>query len=34
MSVVGVTTAYADDELRHAGAKRTIATFEGLEWPP
>ncbi len=33
MTVVGVTTAYTDAELRTAGAMRTIASFEGLGWP-
>jgi beta-phosphoglucomutase-like phosphatase (HAD superfamily) len=32
MRAVGVTTAYADDELRAAGAEATIADFEGIEW--
>jgi HAD superfamily hydrolase (TIGR01509 family) len=33
MTVIGVTTAYPDEELRGAGAAATIASFEGLDWP-
>jgi sugar-phosphatase len=33
MRAVGVTTAHSDAELREAGAERTIADFEGLQWP-
>jgi HAD superfamily hydrolase (TIGR01509 family) len=33
MTVIGVTTAYTEAELVDAGAARTIATFEGLDWP-
>jgi HAD superfamily hydrolase (TIGR01509 family) len=32
MRVVGVTTAHSDAELLAAGAERTIADFQGLEW--
>jgi sugar-phosphatase len=32
MHVVGVTTAHRADELIAAGAERTIADFQGLEW--
>ncbi len=32
MRAVGVTTAHSDVELLEAGAERTIADFEGLEW--
>ena len=32
MRAVGVTTAHSETELREAGAERTIADFEGLEW--
>src|SRR5438094_147704 len=33
MRAVGVSTAHSDAELRDAGAERTIADFQGLEWP-
>ncbi|MBI2205326.1 MAG: HAD family phosphatase [Candidatus Rokubacteria bacterium] len=33
MTVIGVTTAYLEDELRQAGAAATIPSFEGLGWP-
>ena len=32
MRAIGVTTAHTDAELVDAGAERTIADFEGLEW--
>jgi beta-phosphoglucomutase-like phosphatase (HAD superfamily) len=32
MRVIGVTTAHSDAELLAAGAERTIADFQGLEW--
>jgi HAD superfamily hydrolase (TIGR01509 family) len=32
MRAVGVTTAHSETELREAGAERTSADFEGLEW--
>lgn len=32
MRVIGVTTAHSDTELLAAGAERTIADFQGLEW--
>jgi len=32
MRAVGVATAYAEDELRAAGAERVIDDFEGLTW--
>jgi beta-phosphoglucomutase family hydrolase len=34
MRVIGVATAYGEDDLIAAGAERAIATFEGLAWPP
>ena len=34
MTVVGVRTAHAADELAAAGAVRVIDSFEGLTWPP
>ena len=33
MRVVGVETAHTEAELRSAGAARSIASFEGLQWP-
>lgn len=33
MTVVGVTTAHSEDELRAAGASHAIADFEGATWP-
>lgn len=33
MTVIGVTTSHADDELCAAGAARCIESFEGLRWP-
>ena len=33
MPVVGVSTAHAADELSAAGARRVIASFEGVTWP-
>jgi beta-phosphoglucomutase len=33
MRVIGVTTAHTGDELRAAGAERSIPHFEGLTWP-
>jgi beta-phosphoglucomutase len=33
MRVIGVATAYADGELREAGAASVIDDFEGLHWP-
>src|SRR5713226_7208711 len=33
MRAVGVTTAHSDAELREAGAERTIADFQVLQWP-
>ncbi len=32
MRAIGVTTAHSDAELLEAGAERTIADFQGLEW--
>jgi hypothetical protein len=32
MRAIGVTTAHTDVELQDAGAERTIADFQGLEW--
>jgi len=32
MRAIGVTTAHTSDELRDAGAERTIDDFEGAEW--
>jgi HAD superfamily hydrolase (TIGR01509 family) len=32
MRAIGVTTAHTDAELVAAGAERTIADFQGLEW--
>jgi HAD superfamily hydrolase (TIGR01509 family) len=32
MRVIGVTTAHSEAELLAAGAERTIADFQGLEW--
>ena len=32
MRAIGVTTAHTDAELRGAGAERTIADFQGVEW--
>ena len=32
MRAIGVTTAHSDAELLAAGAERTIADFQGLEW--
>ena len=32
MRAIGVTTAHSEEELRHAGAERVIADFEGIEW--
>jgi beta-phosphoglucomutase family hydrolase len=32
MAVVGLTTAHAEDELRHAGATWTAPDFTGLAW--
>ncbi|MBI4627131.1 MAG: HAD family phosphatase [Candidatus Rokubacteria bacterium] len=33
MTVVGVTTAHAEGELRAAGAAHVIDSFEGVTWP-
>jgi len=33
MRAIGVTTAHTEGELRQAGAERSVANFEGLEWP-
>lgn len=33
MRAIGITTAHTGEELRHAGAERSVADFEEIAWP-